>query len=96
MYPLLPALVKLLSTEAENTQTGAGPARQRRAISGRRNFSADPIIAMFDSLGTAGESHADLRGSSVNVQDDLGRSPRLDRRGYLATSKVKIRKKRFG
>lgn len=94
MYPLLPALVKLLSTETRNTQAGVGPARQRRAASGRRNFGADPIIAMFSSA--AGESQADPRGPSLNVQDDLVGSPRLSRRGYPAKSNVKIRKKRFG
>ena len=96
MYPLLPALVKLLSTETRNTQAGVGPARQRSAASGRRNFGADPIIAMFSSRGVAGESQVEPRGPSLNVQDDLVGSPRLSRRGYPAKSNVKIRKKRFG
>ncbi len=96
MYPLLPALVKLLSTETKNAQAGAGPARQRRAISGRRNFGADPIIAIFSNLGAVDEGKADPREPSLNVQNDLGSSPRLGQRSYPAKSNVKIRKKRFG
>jgi hypothetical protein len=96
MYPLLPALVKLLSTETRNAQAGVGPARQRRATSGRRNFSADPIIAMFSGRGAVGESQADPREPSLNVQNDVRSSPGLSRRGYPAKSNIKIRKKRFG
>lgn len=96
MYPLLPALVKLLSTETENAKAGVGLTRQRRAISGRRSFGADPIIATFSNRGAAGESKTGPREPSLNVQDDPGSSPRLGRRGYPATSNVKIRKKRFG
>ncbi len=96
MYPLLPALVKLLSTEAKNPQAGAGPARQRPATSGRRNFGADPIIAMFSNRGAVRKGKADLREPSLDVQDDLGSSPRLGQRSYPAKSNVKIRKKRFG
>ena len=65
MYPLLPVLVKLLSTETRNTQAGVGPARQRRAASGRRNFGADPMIAMFSSRGAAGVLRAGVAGDEV-------------------------------
>ena len=96
MYPLLPAVVKLLSTETKNAKAGVVPPRQRRAISGRRNFGADPIIAMFGNHGAVGKGKTGPREPSLNVQGDPGSSPRLGRRGYPATSNVKIRKKRFG
>ncbi len=96
MYPLLPALAKLLSPETRNAKAGAKPARQRRAISGRGHFGADPLIAMFGQCGTAGESYANLLELSIKFQGDLRSYPRLGRRGYPAISKVKMRKKRFG
>lgn len=95
MYPLLPALVKLLSMETKNTKVGIGLARQRRATSGRRNFGVDPIIAIFIPRAV-GESEADPREPLLNVRNEPLSSSGLSRRHYPAKSKAKIRKKRFG
>jgi hypothetical protein len=95
MYPLLPALVKLLSMETKNAKAGVGHARQRRAKSGRRNFGVDQIIAI-SSPRAMGESDNGPRDPSLDVENEPGNSPALIRRSYPAKSKVKIGKKRFG
>ena len=96
MYPLLPALVKLLSTETKNAQTGASPAAHRRAGPRRRNFGAAPIIAMFSNRDAVGKSETGSHESLLNVQNDLGSSSSWSQRSYPAKSNVKTRKKRFG
>jgi hypothetical protein len=95
MYPLLPALVKLLSMETKNAKAGVGLARRRRAKSGRRNFGVDPIIAI-SSPRAVGESDTGPREPLLYVRNEPLSSPGLSRRSYPAKSKVKIRKKRFG
>ena len=94
MYPLLPALVKLLSMETKNTEAAADLARQRRATSGRRNFGVGPFIAI--SPRAVGESDAGPCESLLVVRNEPQSSSSLSRRSYPAKSKVKIRKKRFG
>lgn len=95
MYPLLPALVKLLSMETKNAKAGAGFARQRRVVSERRNFGVDPIVAIFNPR-IVGESDAGPREPLLGVRNEPRNSSDLSRRSYPAKSKVKIRKKRFG
>jgi hypothetical protein len=95
VYPLLPALVKLLSMEAKNAKVAVGLPRQRRAPSARRNFGVDPIIAIF-SPRAAGKSEAGPCESLLNVRNEQQSSSALSRRHYPAKSKAKIRKKRFG
>ena len=94
MYPLLPALVKLLSMETKNAEAAAGLARQRRATLGQRNFGVGPIIAI--SPRAVGESDAGPCEPLLAVRNEPRSSSRLSRRSYPEKSKVKIRKKRFG